>query len=83
MFERARASDAYLDVHAWRFTPSSFRAIIGDLRRLELTGLTEKGGFLTGGWEFYITLHRGPAPSDQERLPLLKAAMTEWGSLTC
>jgi hypothetical protein len=35
----ARKPGRQLDVHAWQFTPASFRALIGDLRALELTGL--------------------------------------------
>ena len=33
----ARKPGRSLDVHAWQFTPASFRALIGDLRALELT----------------------------------------------
>ena len=35
----ARKPGRQLDVHAWQFTPASFRALIGDLRELELIGL--------------------------------------------
>jgi hypothetical protein len=35
----ARKPGRQLDVHAWQFTPASFRALIGDLRELEMTGL--------------------------------------------
>ena len=50
----------YLDVHAWCFTPSSFRLIIEDLYALGYISVREVGFFPTSNSEFYITLgHRG------------------------
>lgn len=37
--EHARAAGRYLDVHAWQFTPRSFRHLAESLARLGLTGL--------------------------------------------
>jgi hypothetical protein len=64
----ARAGQ-FLDVHAWCFTPSSFRLMIEDLRRLGFTKLREVGFYETAGNEFFVTLGRhgsGPKMSRME-----------------
>jgi predicted SAM-dependent methyltransferase len=73
--EQARSA-YYLDIHNWRFTPSSFRLILGDLHALGLIGLVEKGFFDTEGWEFFVALGKGSAPSI-ERLPLMLRMLEE------
>ena len=55
-WECALQSEEYVDVHNWRFTPSSFRIILHDLQVLNLTELAEMGGSETTGCEFFITL---------------------------
>ncbi len=52
----ARSTEPYFDVHNWRFTPSSFRLLLGDLRALGLTRFGIKKEFDTVGCEFYVTL---------------------------
>ncbi len=84
MLERARCSDDYLDVHAWRFTPSSFRLFLQDLRALNLVSLHEIGGFITAdGAEFLIALQVGERANDASRLDLAQSSMAEWGSIAC
>jgi len=46
----------YLDLHAWVFTPDSFRQIIRDLHDLRLIELQEKYFHTTRGCEFFVTL---------------------------
>lgn len=46
----------YYDLHAWVFTPESFRQIIRDLRDLRLIGLRERHFHPTRGCEFFATL---------------------------
>ena len=68
----------YIDVHQWRFTPSSFRLILSDLTSLGLTGLAELCGFGTAGCEFFVTL--GKEKSDRpkyDRLQLAKSMIQE------
>lgn len=84
MLERARTSPDYIDVHAWRFTPSSFRLLMHDLRALSLVSMHEIGGFLTAdGAEFLITLQVCKGDDEDSRLQLAKSALTEWGSIEC
>ena len=45
--EISDASGAYIDVHAWYFTPPSFRGIIGDLHAGGFTGFTVQRMFPT------------------------------------
>jgi SAM-dependent methyltransferase len=46
----------YFDLHAWVFTPDSFRQIIGDLHELGLIRLSERHFHPTRGCEFFVTL---------------------------
>ena len=57
----ARKPGRRLDVHAWQFTPQSFRALMEDLRTLELTGLRAAEVHATprGRGEFCAVLVKG------------------------
>lgn len=46
----------YFDLHAWVFTPDSFRQIIRDLHDLQLIELQEQHYHTTRGYEFFVTL---------------------------
>ena len=61
----------YVDVHAWCFTPSSFRLIMHDLFLLGLIDLREICFFGTHGCEFYVTLGKHGSGPDKDRLGLL------------
>lgn len=64
--------NAYLDVHAWCFVPSSFRLILHDLHNLGMTPLKEVAFHPTVGVEFFITLSKTGAGSPVSRETLLK-----------
>ncbi len=71
----ARTNETYFDVHNWRFTPASFRLLIGDLHALGLTGFGIKKEFGTAGCEFYVTLGKnvdGFSIESLNRMELLK-----------
>jgi SAM-dependent methyltransferase len=55
---RAQESEAYIDVHCWVFTPSSFFSAIADLVRLDLFDYTIAGFFppTVKTNEFFVTL---------------------------
>ena len=62
---------AYHDLHAWCFTPHSFRLILSDLFDLGLVPFRELAFFPTEGCEFFVTLGRegkGPAMDRQQML---------------
>lgn len=68
----------YIDVHAWRFTPASFRLIVSDLASLGLINLEIKSEFDTKGCEFYATLGKSAASRPEvDRLAALKDLMAE------
>jgi ubiquinone/menaquinone biosynthesis C-methylase UbiE len=76
----AQRTDQYIDVHCWRFTPSSFELIIQDLQQLNLVDLGYKVSFDTSGCEFYVSLERtkiGSKPKFKSRLDLHKAIRKE------
>lgn len=68
---------AYLDVHAWCFTPNSFRLLVEDLYSLGLIALREVESFPTVGHEFFVTLSRSGKGASQSRLELLDAIEAE------
>jgi hypothetical protein len=58
MAEFNAADGSYVDVHAWQFTPDSFRAILGDLYSLQMTDLIIERAYPTprGRNEFMAVL---------------------------
>jgi SAM-dependent methyltransferase len=76
----AHKVDAYVDVHCWRFTPSSFELIIQDLQQLKLINLGYKISFETSGCEFYVSLQKNTVadlPKFKSRLDLHNAIQKE------
>ncbi|HEX8047480.1 class I SAM-dependent methyltransferase [Rhizobium sp.] len=55
LFEQARRSDAYIDMHCWVFVPSSFRLIVDALATFGLIGLRELS-FQVNDGEFFVVL---------------------------
>jgi hypothetical protein len=74
-FDRACDANEYLDVHVWRFVPSSFRLIVGDLNMLGEISLKECAFAVPGGFEFFATLLRGECRYD--RLSLARQILAE------
>ena len=70
----------YVDAHAWRFTPSSFRLILMDLKNLCLTDFSEVGFHDTAGCEFFVSLGRslqGELGDSKVRLSLCERIVSE------
>lgn len=67
-WQQARTTDQYFDVHNWRFTPASFRAIFGNLQALGLVHFETKIEFNTIGCEFFVTLGRSQSCQALNRL---------------
>lgn len=72
-----RKDGVYLDVHAWKFVPSSFRLILSDLHALGLIKLTEAYFLATPSHEFFCVLHKGAAHAVPPRRRLLEAIHEE------
>lgn len=75
--ESVQKRGAYLDVHAWCFTPHSFRLLIEDLYSLNFIQLREVDFFPTVESEFFMTLSRQGSGPQQSRLDLLKTVERE------
>jgi SAM-dependent methyltransferase len=75
-FARFRMDEAiakqYVDVHAWVFTPVSFRLLIEDLHELGLIRLRERAFFPTVGFEFFIQLSADGQGPDASRIELAR-----------
>jgi SAM-dependent methyltransferase len=76
-FDLAQHSDTYQDVHAWRFTPSSFRLILHDLHWLGLCGMKEAAFTEGAELEFYVSLSARGAGCPLDRLMLAKLILAE------
>ena len=68
---------AYLDIHTWCFTPSSFRLMIRDLLELKLIPFKEICFYPTSGHEFFVTLGKGGASPEETRIELLERIESE------
>ncbi len=69
-----------MDVHAWCFTPASFRLLVHDLNLLGLSTLQAFQSFPTEGHEFFMALRKGGKAPVQSRLGLLQEVAEESGS---
>ncbi len=69
--------DSYLDIHAWCFTPNSFRLLVGDLHDLGLTPLREALFQATDDSEFFVSLSRTGDGHGCKRLDLLRGIENE------
>jgi hypothetical protein len=86
LFNSIDATKEYVDLHAWRFTPSSFELLLLELARLGETDWQVQRITPANGCEFFAWLGRGGAAaaalltSDQlaeRRLALLKRVLLE------
>ena len=77
MFDSCQLSNEYHDIHAWKFTPSSFRLILRDLSHMGSIQLREKQFCDTAGFEFFTTLARSAPGCPLDRLSLSKAIVEE------
>ncbi|HSW06893.1 hypothetical protein, partial [Aquabacterium sp.] len=76
IYDQVRHSDDFHDIHAWQFTPSSFRLIVNDLHEIGSFGLREQR-FVENGGEFVIALSRDGAGPAVSRLALAQQVMAE------
>lgn len=75
--DKVNGEEDYVDLHAWCFTPSTFRLAVEDLFSLSLIRLREAVFFDTFGHEFFITLSRRGKGPEKARLELLEAKEKE------
>jgi SAM-dependent methyltransferase len=81
LFERVSKSNEYVDVHVWRFVPSSFRLIVSDLNALGETSLREFSFAAPGGFEFFTTMSKDAVGCRLGRLTLAKQAIVEHAAI--
>jgi len=77
MLDQYVKSDEYVDVHAWVFTPSSFRLIIRDLNELGFLNIQEESFHDSVGCEFFVSFRNAAFSGLEDRLLLAKAAQRE------
>jgi 2-polyprenyl-3-methyl-5-hydroxy-6-metoxy-1,4-benzoquinol methylase len=75
--DKVRRHGEYIDVHAWCFTPHSFRLILRDLFDLGFVPFREVAFFPTVGCEFFVTLGRQGEDPAMDRMELLELAHAE------
>jgi predicted SAM-dependent methyltransferase len=80
-YETAQLAVSYIDVHAWIFTPSSFRLLMRDLHEMGSTSLREEAFGVpqhpTWGMEFYVSLSASGAGCDLSRSELMRRTIEE------
>lgn len=76
LYQSVVSNGAYHDVHAWAFTPSSFRLVTEDLYQLGLIGLRELSSHDTEGCEFFVQLSRHGDGPGVARTALALAALS-------
>jgi hypothetical protein len=74
IWQQARTTDQYFDIHNWRFTPVAFRSTVYDLQALGLIHFDIKVEFDTVGSEFFVTLQKTPFCQTAKRLPPIERA---------
>lgn len=79
VMDSARSSSTYIDLHAWCFTPSSFRLMIHDLNQLGYIPFKEVSFFPTEGCEFFVGLSRSAGALEVNRLELAEQIKHELG----
>jgi hypothetical protein len=86
LFASTGAREDYVDLHAWRFTPTSFELLLVELARLGQTDWRVERITPANGCEFFAWLRRGGAAAAgsltqtelaAQRLALLKRTLTE------
>ncbi len=70
---RRAQEGAFIDTHAWCFTPTSFRLLLHDLHLLGFTPLRELRVHPTTGFEFFATLSRNGRGPAEDRMTLFRA----------
>lgn len=80
-FKADRVSADYIDVHVWRFVPSSFRLMVNDLHALGEIGLRESAFRDSVGNEFYICLSRAAGGCPVDRLTLARQMLREQAAI--
>ncbi len=81
-FHTAQSSAEYIDIHAWRFTPSSFRLILRDLHQIGVLSLQEDKFHDTIAFEFFLSLRRTAPGCPLDRLTLAKNVLEEQKAVT-
>jgi len=81
IFQGDKASSHYIDVHVWKFVPSSFRLIARDLHGFGELRLREEAFFDSVGNEFYITLSEQGEGCPTDRLTLARRVLAEQATI--
>lgn len=82
VFEELQQNDIFYDIHAWQFTPASFRLAINDLSEIGAIRLRENSFHETVGHEFFISLSKSAAGCSVDRLLLAECSISEQKAIT-
>ena len=77
LLKQAESRDEYSDIHAWRFTPSSFRLILKDLHDVGLIQLRESDFIPTERFEFFFSASISSDGCTESRIDLHRAIARE------
>lgn len=77
IWERASRPGDYIDIHAWRFTPSSLRLIMADLLAMKMINLRENLFAPSHTMEFFFSCSKNADGPDIGRFELHKNVVRE------
>ena len=82
VFEGLQQNDIFYDIHAWQFTPASFRLVMNDLFEIGAICLRENSFHETVGHEFFISLSKSGTGCSVDRLLLAECSISEQKAIT-
>lgn len=77
ILEEYRKDEAFVDIHAWQFSPSSFRLIVSDLYKLGLIELREQSFDASQDNEFFVVLSKKAGDCPLTRMALAECILVE------
>lgn len=77
VFEELQENVSFHDIHAWQFTPASFRLAISDLSEIGAIRLRENSFHETLGQEFFMSLSKSGAGCSVDRMLLAECSISE------
>jgi SAM-dependent methyltransferase len=81
-FKELSKENIFRDIHAWQFTPSSFRLILSDLVNIGAINMGEKSFIDIEAGEFYVALSRSARGCTIPRLVLAQQSILEERSIS-
>ena len=81
IIEQYQSTSTYIDIHAWQFTPSSFRLLVHDLVGLGLLHLRELSFETSADNEFFMVLSQQAPGCPLDRMDMARKTRQEFSDI--